>query len=86
MINQDSFYITGDNFKRWLHDIDLQSVANLPYVISGDYKKGNISNLKLEIAQHTFTGSVSGKYLLFRFYPCSYFPILCISSKGEGTY
>lgn len=66
MINQDSFYITGDNFKRWLHDIDLQSVANLPYVISGDYKKGNISNLKLEIAQHTFTGSVSGKSITLK--------------------
>jgi len=66
MTKQDYFYITGDNFKRWLSRLDLRSMRDLPYIISGNYKKDNISNLNLEIAQHKFTGSVSGKKLTLK--------------------
>ena len=58
---QDSFYLTGDNFKKWLPNIDLISMKNLSYVLSGNYNKGNISDLKLEIANHIFNGSASKK-------------------------
>lgn len=60
-IKQDSFYIYGDNFKKWLTNLDLQSMHDLPYTLSGNYNKGNISNLNLDIAKQKFNGSVSGK-------------------------
>ena len=66
MTKQDYFYITGDNFKKWLPDTDLQSMNDLPYTISGNYKNGNISDLILEIAKHKFTGSVSGKNITLK--------------------
>ncbi|MBO7052945.1 MAG: hypothetical protein J6W27_00720 [Alphaproteobacteria bacterium] len=62
----DYFYISGDNFKNWFKDIDLQCLKNLSYVVSGYYKNGNISNLILDIAQHRFVGSVSGKSITLK--------------------
>lgn len=64
--DKNTFYIKGDNFKKWLHDLDLQSMRDLPYTISGNYDNGNISNLKIEIAQQTFTGSASGKSITLK--------------------
>jgi hypothetical protein len=55
----DSFILRGDNFKDWFKNSDLQSLNDLQYKISGNYKNGNISNLTLEIAEHKFVGSVS---------------------------
>lgn len=66
MMTKDYFYITGDNFKQWSPNTDLQSLIDLPYVISGNYNKNNISNLKIKIAQHMFTGSVSGKNITLK--------------------
>ena len=66
MTKQDYFYITGDNLKKWVPDLDLQSVRNLPYIISGNYKKHNISNLTIEIAKQKFTGSASGKTITLK--------------------
>lgn len=54
------FYIAGDNFKEWLPGIDLDALNNLGYIVSGDYKNGNISNLEIKIAGHTFTGNAVG--------------------------
>ena len=53
------FSIAGKNFKQWFPDIDLSSVMDLPYVVSGRYKNGAIDNLKIQIADHTFTGTAS---------------------------
>ena len=58
---KDFFIIHGDNFKKWLPGLDLQSLRDLPYTISGNYKNGNISNLTLEIGGQKFTGSVTNK-------------------------
>lgn len=66
MIKQNYFYITGDNFKKWLPDIDLQSMRDLPYVISGNYKNGNIANLNIEIAHQKFTGTASYKSITLK--------------------
>lgn len=59
--NQDYFHISGNDFKSWFSDIDLKPIKNLSYAISGNYQRGNISNLNIEIAGHKFTGSASGK-------------------------
>lgn len=56
-LKKDFFTLHGDNFKVWFPDIDLQCLKNFSYVISGNYKKNNISNLTLEINNHVFTGS-----------------------------
>lgn len=64
--NKKSFYITGKNFKQWLPNLDLQSIRDLPYTISGNYNNGNISNLNIEIAGQTFNGSVSGKSITLK--------------------
>ena len=55
------FYISGNNAKEWFPDIDLQAFNDLEYTVSGTYKGENVSNLQIQLAGHTFTGSVSGK-------------------------
>ena len=65
-MTKDFFIIHGDNFKRWLPDIDLQSVQDLPYVISGNYKNGNISDLIIEIANHRFSGTATKKAITLK--------------------
>lgn len=60
-LTKTEFRITGKNAKEWLPNIDLQSLNNLEYVVSGTYNKDTISNLKIEIAGQEFTGSVSGE-------------------------
>ena len=55
------FYISGDNFKTWIPNVDLSFVKDAPYVISGHYDQDKISNLTVKISDHEFTGSVSGK-------------------------
>ena len=54
----DFFYIYGNNFKVWFPNIDLQSLRDHIYTISGEYKNGVISDLTINIANHVFTGSV----------------------------
>ncbi len=56
---QDKFVITGQNFKDLFPDVNLESISNLSYLISGNYRNGNISNLVLEIANHKFTGTAT---------------------------
>ncbi len=58
---KDYFAIIGDNFKKYFPDMNLKFMLDLPYKLSGNYKRGNISNLNIEIADHTFTGAATGK-------------------------
>lgn len=58
-IKNNYFYISGDNFKKSFDKLDLQSLQNLSYVISGNYEHGNISDLTIQIAQHKFVGSAT---------------------------
>ena len=63
----DNFFILrGNNFKHLFNGTDLQSLNDLPYVISGNYKNGNVSNLTIEIADHKFTGSISDKSITLK--------------------
>ena len=64
--NKTTFYIIGNNFKKWLPELDLQSVRDLPYPVSGNYNNGNISNLNIEIAGQKFSGSVAGKSITLK--------------------
>ncbi len=58
-IDGDEFAIAGTNSKEWLPNLDLRSVNKMPYTISGAYKDGNISNLKIGIAGQEFSGTAS---------------------------
>ena len=60
-VNQDRFLIVGNNFKKWFPNTNLKFALDLPYTMSGNYRRGNISHLTLEIAKHIFTGAASGK-------------------------
>ena len=60
-VTKDYFYIIGNNFKKWFPNLNLKFALDLPYTLSGNYKRGNISNLTLEIANHKFIGSSAGK-------------------------
>ena len=53
------FYLTGTSFKTWVPNIDLQSIEDAPYSISGFYNKPNISNLDIKINNHEFFGSAT---------------------------
>jgi len=63
---QDYFYVSGNNFKQWFSYLDLKSLNDLPYAVSGNYQRDSISNLNIEIAGHTFKGSVSGKSITLK--------------------
>ena len=60
-VTKDYFIVVGNNLKKWFPAANLNFISDLPYTISGNYKRDNISNLKLEIAKHQFIGSSSGK-------------------------
>ncbi|MCQ2567985.1 MAG: hypothetical protein MJ163_00085 [Alphaproteobacteria bacterium] len=64
--SKDFFIIHGQNFKTWLGNLDLQSLRDLHYTLSGNYKNENISNLTLEIGQQKFTGSATAKSLTLK--------------------
>lgn len=57
------FYLTGDSFKAWLSDVDLQSINDSGYFVSGFYQDGRISNLVIKINEHEFVGSANGDSL-----------------------
>ena len=56
---KDKFVISGNNFKDLAPDINLEAFNNLPYLISGDYRKKMISNLNIEFAAHKFVGTLT---------------------------
>ncbi len=56
-----AFYITGDNFKTWLPTMDLQSIRNLGYTVSGNYARGAISDLRITIGDTEFTGTATAR-------------------------
>ncbi len=62
-LGENNFVITGDNFKKWLPDIDLQSVRDLPYTISGKFAGRTISDLIIQIAGMEFSGRAAGDTL-----------------------
>lgn len=64
--SKDFFIIRGQNFKSWFEDLDLQSLRDLPYTISGNYKNKNISNLTFEIGNQKFTGSANEKIITLK--------------------
>ena len=53
------FHLTGNSFKAWFPNIDLQSINDSEYAISGFYQDGKISNLTLRLGDHEFVGSAS---------------------------
>ncbi len=62
----DFFILRGENFKRLTQKVDLQSLNDLPYVLSGNYKNGTISDFVVEIAGHKLTGVLSGKSITLK--------------------
>ncbi|MBO7066888.1 MAG: hypothetical protein J6W40_04680 [Alphaproteobacteria bacterium] len=56
-VQNDFFYIYGTNFKVWFPNLDLQSLRDNIYTVSGEYKNGVVSDLTINIANHVFTGS-----------------------------
>lgn len=55
------FYLTGTSYKSWLPNIDLRFIQDGAYIASGFYKKDKISNFKIELFGHEFSGSVTNK-------------------------
>lgn len=63
---KDFFTLNGKDFKQLFPDIDLQSLNNFPYAISGNYKNNTISNLTLEINNHKFSGSFANNLITLK--------------------
>ncbi len=57
------FYLTGLSFKTWLPNLDLQSINDSSYTITGFYSNNRISNLNIKTNSHEFNGSYSGNTL-----------------------
>ena len=64
--SKDFFILHGENFKDLTRTVDLQSLNDLPYVLSGNYKNGNISDFTVEIAEQKFTGMLSGNSITLK--------------------
>ena len=62
----DFFILRGENFKQILKQLDLQSFNDLPFVLSGIYKNGNISDFTVEMGGHKLTGKMSGKSITLK--------------------
>lgn len=62
----DYFILRGENFKELTRKVDLQSLNDLPYILSGNYKKGTISDFVVEIANHKLTGILSGNSITLK--------------------
>ena len=54
--NNGEFMIAGNDFKDWIRDIDLQALRPLPYAIAGRFASGAVTDLRIEIADQSFTG------------------------------
>ena len=58
------FYLTGNSFKKWFpSDIDMQSINDDAYTISGFYEGNKISNLTISVFEYTFSGTLSDNNL-----------------------
>ncbi|MBE6461692.1 MAG: hypothetical protein E7006_02505 [Alphaproteobacteria bacterium] len=55
------FNLSGHSFKSWLPKLDLRSIQDGTYTISGFYSGNKISNLNIKIKNHEFYGNASGK-------------------------
>lgn len=65
-VQNDFFYIYGKNFKAWFPDIDMQSLRDNIYTVSGEYKNNVTSDLTINIANHVFTGSSVGNAITLK--------------------
>lgn len=58
-LQQDFFYLTGQNIKMLFPEIDLRPIKDMNFSVSGYYNApGDISNLNVKIANHIFAGSI----------------------------
>lgn len=57
-VQNDYFYIYGNNFKEWFPNLDLRFLRDNIYTVSGEYKDGVVSDLTINIANHVFTGAM----------------------------
>ena len=65
-VQNDLFYIYGNNFKEWFPKIDLQSLRDNIYTVSGEYKNNVISDLTINIANHVFTGTATNDLITLK--------------------
>lgn len=63
-LHDNFFYISGKDIKRWFPDLDLRTINSHEYIITGFYNnKGDVSDLTIKIAGHTFTGNADKRSL-----------------------
>ncbi|MBQ6736653.1 MAG: hypothetical protein IJQ90_04180 [Alphaproteobacteria bacterium] len=63
-LHDNFFYITGQDIKKWFPDLDLRVIHSHEYIITGFYNdKGDVSDLTIKIAGHTFTGTADKRSL-----------------------
>ena len=55
------FAISGRGFKAWFVDADLIFIDDAPYSISGNWSGRAVSDLRIDVAGHVFTGSAAGR-------------------------
>ncbi len=65
-LSDKNFYISGQNIKDLFPNLDLQSLNDLEYTISGTYADDKIANLVIKIAGHEFIGTVSGNSITLK--------------------
>ena len=63
-LRDNFFYITGKDIKKWFPDLDLRTIDGQEYIITGFYNdRGDVSDLTIKIAGHTFTGTADKRSL-----------------------
>lgn len=63
-LRDNFFYISGQDIKKWFPNMDLRTINSLEYIMTGFYNdQGDVSNLTIQIAGHTFTGTADKRSL-----------------------
>lgn len=59
-IDGKKFVLNGQSAHTWTPNIDMRAINDMPYIISGVYDNGKISDLKIDLSGTIFSGSVNG--------------------------
>lgn len=65
-ITKDYFQLNGNNIKDLFPDLDLTPIKDSSYMISGNYRDNDISNLFIRILNHEFKGSAIDKNITLK--------------------
>lgn len=66
VVQKNNFVLRGNNIRDLFQNIDLRFINDTEYTVSGTYKNATVSNLKIQMAGHTFDGTFASGNLTLK--------------------